>query len=225
MAKIQEKIKAIHLRKIGKSISYIAKNVKVSKSSVSLWCSSITLTAKQKEVLHNNLIIGGNIGRMIGTNVNRQKRELNLIKAKEEAKYILSHLSKRDFSMIALGLYWGEGSKNSERKFVFTNSDVKSIKCIMRWLLILGIKKSNLVASIYINEQHQDRISIVKKYWLKGLGINNLQFRKTILVKTKNKKIYANRNTYFGVLRLTCKNSSYLKYLIMGMLEQARREL
>lgn len=225
MAKSIEKLTAIKLRKSGHSIRNIAKQLSVSRSSVSLWCENIILTQKQMSLLHKNMVLGGYSGRMAGVSSNKEKRRLLVSKANKEAENSIGTLSKRDISMISLGLYWGEGSKNTERKFVFTNSDVDSIKCIVRWLLMLKIKKDDIVASVYINGEHKDRVEKVEFFWAKQLGFNKSQFRKTVLVHVPMKKIYENRETYFGVLRLTVKRSTYLKALIMGELSNIKKQV
>ncbi len=66
MVKSSEKIQARILRKRGISITEIAKQLNVSKGSVSIWCSDIILSEKQKRVLYENKIKGGLIGRMKG---------------------------------------------------------------------------------------------------------------------------------------------------------------
>lgn len=47
--KLKEKIRAIKLRKLGKSYSEIRKQVKVSKSTLSLWLRDIKLTPEQEK--------------------------------------------------------------------------------------------------------------------------------------------------------------------------------
>lgn len=47
MAKSKEKNKALILRQNGESIKDIAKRLKISKSTVSLWCRDIKLTSEQ----------------------------------------------------------------------------------------------------------------------------------------------------------------------------------
>ena len=49
--KFKEKIRAIQLRKQGKSYSEILKKISVSRSTISLWLRNIKLTRKQKNIL------------------------------------------------------------------------------------------------------------------------------------------------------------------------------
>jgi transcriptional regulator with XRE-family HTH domain len=218
MAKFQEKKETLLLRKKGESIKSIAQRVGVSRSTVSLWCQNIVLTSKQKEVLRLRMIQGGNEGRMKGRNANILQRQNNIATEERRAQKMLGKLSQRDAMMIGIGLYWGEGSKKNERRFIFTNSDETIIRCMINWLSIIGIPPTEIVGQIYINAQHQDRINIVQKFWVKKLGIHDAQLRKTVLTKTPHKKYYANRDSYFGTFRLMVKKSTKLQYLTMGLL-------
>ena len=50
--KFEEKIKAINLRKAGKSYGEIRKKIKVSKSSLSLWLKDIKLSSEQEKRIY-----------------------------------------------------------------------------------------------------------------------------------------------------------------------------
>ncbi|MEN9552213.1 MAG: hypothetical protein RI935_590 [Candidatus Parcubacteria bacterium] len=127
--------------------------------------------------------------------------------------------------MLFFGLYWGEGSKNSERKFVFTNSDPYAILCTIKALELFGISKESVVAAVYINSSHKYRVTIVEKFWQNLLQIDKAQLRKTIFVNTKTKKVYSNTNEYYGVLRLMIKKSSKTKDFMMAGIEHIRLNL
>lgn len=125
--------------------------------------------------------------------------------------------------MLALGLYWGEGSKDAQGRFVFVNSDPIAILLIINWLKIsMGVEKTSLQPQLYINDQHRKREAVVIKFWSKKLKIPETQFRKTIFISVPHKKIYANFDTYMGVLHLTISKSSVLKYQTMAFLHRAQ---
>jgi len=52
---LKEKIRAIELRKMGKSYGAILKKVDVSKGTLSVWLRDIKLTLEQKERLYKTL--------------------------------------------------------------------------------------------------------------------------------------------------------------------------
>lgn len=79
MAKFDLKRKVEYLRRKGASLTEIMLKVGISKSTASLWCREINLTAKQKERLKNKIRENGNIGRMKGAEINRRKNLIPLI--------------------------------------------------------------------------------------------------------------------------------------------------
>lgn len=118
--------------------------------------------------------------------------------------------------MLGLGLYLGEGGKR--RQFQFTNSNADLIKLIINWLLnILNVKKEDLVIRMFINEAHRYRENLIQSYWLKTLKISSTQFKRTIFIQSKHKKLYDNDNTYFGVINISVKRSTDLQSRIFGL--------
>lgn len=169
------------------------------------------------------MVDAGHKGRMIGAQVNKQKRLDSIKLAEDSAKKIIGELSKRDLLMLGIGLYWGEGSKGNQSRFIFVNSDIGTIKVMLLWLDSMNIPRENLSPQVYINEQHEDRIDIVTKYWSKELKIPPHKFGRSIFIKSKLKKIYSNHDTYMGVLHLSIQKSSFLKYQTMAFLEIVKK--
>ncbi|PIY59311.1 hypothetical protein COY96_02530 [Candidatus Wolfebacteria bacterium CG_4_10_14_0_8_um_filter_37_11] len=218
MAKFEKRIKAQNLRKKGLSIKSIASDLIVSKSSVSIWCRDINLTKKQKDVLWKNAIAAGQKGRLIGAEMNKKKKESNIIFYKNQGRRDISRLSKRDFLIAGIGLYWGEGSKNGKLNFV--NSDPDLILFMFKWFQdIIGVKKEDFIPRIFINRIHKSRVNKVLKFWSLLLELPVKQFRRTIFIKTKQKKIYENYDRYFGMLALRIRNSTNISYKILGLID------
>ncbi len=226
MAKSQEKMRAHKLRRSGMSINKIAKKLSVSKSSVSLWCRNLSMTKKQRERLRKKMIAGGHKGRMMGARKNKQKRILVMRNAENNANQLIKKISARDLLFLGLGLYWGEGNKNTENRFILVNSDSFIIKAVIKWLKeVMGIPRELLTLQVYINKQHKYRVEKVSQYWSAELKIPRQQFRGPVFIYTPHKKIYANHETYMGVLHLYVQKSSALKYATMGMLGAIKRHL
>lgn len=226
MAKSQEKIHAQTLRRSGMSINKIAEKLLVSKCSVSLWCRDLSLTQKQQTALRTKMIRGGHKGRMMGAKMNMRKRVMAVKNANKVAKQLIKNISKRDLLILGLGLYWGEGNKNTENRFILVNSDPFIIKAMFKWLReVMGVPKERLTLQIYINEEHKYRIEEVSQYWSTKLKIHFHQFRRPVFVHATHKKTYANHETYMGVLHLYVQKSSALKYATMGMLSAIKSHL
>src|SRR3990167_9065647 len=107
--KIQEKEKAILLRKEGFSYTEILEQVPVAKSSLSLWLRSVGLSKKQKQRLTDKKL--ASIKRGWAKWHQMRVDKTNEIK-KESIKEIQElRVGVRDLWLIGVALYWAEGSK------------------------------------------------------------------------------------------------------------------
>jgi len=219
MAKFSLRIKARQMRGRGESVKDIAKKLKVSKGTVSIWVRDIILSVEQLEKLKKKRLKGAELGRLRGA-LKQKKEKLNLIKESRKLGIEeLGKLNKQEFLIAGLALYWGEGSKKT-RQVQFCNSDPKLINFMIDWLKInFGIKKEELSVSVGINEIHRSREEIVKKYWFKITEIPAKQFRKTSFKKAKNKKVYDNFNEHYGTFNVKVLRSARIYYKIIGLVE------
>ncbi len=218
MAKSKEKLLAHRLRRTGKSVFYISKQLGVAKSTVSIWCRDISLTSTQRLKLHQNSITAGHKGRMIGATQNHKKKVETIEMYRIEGKKSVGKLSAREQLFIGVALYWAEGNRKSAG-FGFVNSDPRIITFISKWLQkSMGIQKENFIPRIYINEIHKPREVRILKFWSTLLQLPQNQFRRICFIKTPQKKIYENYENYYGMLALKVKNGTYLRYKIMGLI-------
>lgn len=227
MARYKERIMARKMRKNGISIDIIARKLDVSKSSVSLWCRDIILTLEQSEILAKNKGISHMNGRRIGSETNRRKKLESIIEADEWGQKIISRVSKRDLLLVAMSLYWCEGSKtDSTSSFMLVNSDPKMVLVMKKFLVkVMNVQVDDIVCGIQINIVHKRRIKKVLIFWKKLLELRDSQMRKPYFVNTKLKKVYENHDQYFGVCRLFVRKSKKLKYKMLGMIKAFKNEI
>jgi AcrR family transcriptional regulator len=219
MAKSKEQFKARNLRKNGISIREIAKKLKVSRGSVSLWCRDIELTKKQKNKLHEQMIRGGYEGRLLGSKIQKERKirkiEEYLLKGEGE----IGSLKNKELLIAGICLYWGEGAKNCSG-VRFYNSNPLVIKFIMKWFReCLDIDDSRFLMYININQIHKKRLNEVIDFWSKLTDISIHQFRGPFLIKTKSKKVYENFSEHYGTLSIRIAKSSELLYQILGWIK------
>ena len=218
MAKSKEKFLARKLRKEGLSMKEISERLKVSKGSVSLWCSDIRLTKRQIQKLHDKMVRGSYEGRLKGTQMQKERKQRIIEECLTKAKIDIATLGEREMFVAGLGLYWGEGAKNSAVRFY--NSDPQAIQFMMKWFRqILKIEENRFSLYLNINETHKDRLDDVMRFWSKLTGLKKEQFRKPILVKARNKKKYENFNNHYGTLCIRIAKSGNLLYQIMGWIK------
>ena len=218
MAKFDKKQRVFSLRKEGKSLKEISQILDISKSTASIWCQNISLNDKQKKALDFKIKIGSMNGRLKGAATNHRRKEDVIHKLEEQGRKDLGTLSRREFLIAGIALYWAEGSKKSKMGFV--NSDPDFILFVKKWLKeIMNIKDGDLMPRIFINESHSFRKQNVLNFWSHLLGLPTEQFGNVILLKHKQKKVYDNQEEYHGVIALGVRNSSSLKYRILGLIK------
>src|ERR1035438_6692275 len=119
ISKDNDRQSAFILRKKGYSYSQIRREVKVSKSTLSLWLKDLPLSKFQIDSLR-------------GKNPQRIEKFRNTMRFKKEAlesdvfskvKKELGTFSKREKIIAGLFLYWGEGTKAASCTTAVTNTD------------------------------------------------------------------------------------------------------
>lgn len=205
-----EKIKAVELRKSGKTYSEILKVVPVAKSTLSLWLREVGLSKVQKQTITKKRLDSALRGAMI-----RKKQRIDIstsIFSKSEKE--IGKISNRELWLIGTALYWAEGAKEKEYKpgsgMDFTNSDPKMIKVYILWLeKIFKIHKNELRLEIYIHKNYENEKERFRDYWANILGIADKNF---IKIYYKNHNFKTNRknigNVYNGSLRVRVRGSS-----------------
>lgn len=215
MAKSREQMLARKLRRSGLSMRDIARRLKVSKGSVSLWCADIQLTKEQTQKLHEQMVRGSYAGRMLGARMQKEMKLRQIEKSFLQAEQDIQCLEQRELFLAGVALYWGEGDKKSSVRFF--NSDPRAIGFMMRWFReILHVEEDRFMMYLNINYIHRDRLKEVTEYWSKVTGVPIEKFRKPSLVKTVNKKVYENFTNHYGTLCIRVAKSTYLLYQVLG---------
>jgi len=227
MAKYELRAKVQALRREGISVNEIKDQLGLSKSTVCFWCRDIVLTEEQYKKIKKEHILRTQKGRLIGAQMNKNKR-LNAIKLADVlGKEMIKKISHRELLLIATALYWSEGSKSDRTSgFIFVNSDPEMILIMKLFLInVLNIPAKDIVCSIQINRVHEKRIDIVLSFWKKLLHLRNSQFRKPYYVNTKISKVYDNYENYYGICRLSVKRGMNLKYRMLGLIKAVKSDI
>lgn len=175
--KLKEKIKAIQLRKQGKSYGEILKQVCVSRSTLSLWLRNIELTPTQQERLYKTL---RRKNAYKGAKVLQQKRIERTTQIITEAKQEVKNKFERNPLFLAgLMLYWAEGSKSDNDELVnFSNSDPCMVIFMMKWFReFCKVPENKFRIMIHMHTLHCRKD--IEGYWSDLTGIPLEQFHKT----------------------------------------------
>lgn len=219
MPKLEEKEKAIKLRKKGYSYSEILEQVLVAKSTLSLWLRSVGLAKKQKQRLTEKKLEAA----LRGAQAKKDYRIFITEEIKREARKEIGNLSKRELWFIGTALYWAEGRKqgvNDVAARVFLgNSDPELVRIFLKWIYeILGLTPNDIELGLHIHKTGNEIRA--KRYWSKITNIPVSKFSNTIFKKhnPKTNRKFDN-NKYYGLLRISVKKSTNLNRKISGWIE------
>ena len=219
MAKFFQKIKARELRTKGTSIKDIAKKLSVSVGSVSLWCGDIKLSEAQLEKIFKTKSKKMIAGRMKGALFQKTRKQKTIKLARVEARE-LKKLSRGELFIAGLALYLAEGSKKMGR-VQFTNSDPRVINFMLSWFQrFFRVTRNDIKYSILINQIHRKRDKKIKSFWQKYLRVKPERFNDIRYIKTKQKKVYANHDNYFGTFSFRVNKSSRLLYRLNAFMDR-----
>ena len=170
-----EKDLVIKLRRKGASYSQIKNIVNVSKSTLSSWLSALPLSKKQ-------------ISKLRDKNPQRIERFRNTMHLKSdklnEQSYTkvtkdIGNISKREFIISGLYLYWGEGTKAAKGTVALTNTDPDMLKFFVKWLRMLNVNKRKLKAVLHLYRDMN--VQKEMQFWSNYLRIPIIQFRKPVV--------------------------------------------
>ena len=194
---IELKKKARSLRNIGYSVKEIAKQLKISQSTSSLWVRDIQLNERAQKRLRERRLLPYYKSAIRW----RKKRE-------EEERGIRSDVMKtikglkQDIKHIQIYcslLYWCEGGKGYYESVRFVNSDPILIKTFLT-LFPKGfrISENKLRVLMYLHSYHNEKTQ--KDFWSTLTKIPKTQFNKTFLKPNTKKRI---RDNYPGCVAIS----------------------
>ena len=185
----------------------------ISKSTLSHWCKDIELTAEQKDRLDSLLRDGSYRGRLLGSKTTQLRRAREIEEIKTKAKSEIHGLTKNEFMLAGLMLYWAEGNKKN--KVGISNSDPELIRMMMKWFReVCGVADEKFKPHLNIHSG-QDELQI-KKFWSEITELPIQQFGKSYIKKegTGHRK----NILYKGTIKVEICNKNLL-YRILGWIE------
>lgn len=214
--KTNERTLAESLRKQGKSIKEIARQVDVSQSTVSRWCLDIVLSEKQRKFLEKRRREAGAKALAPWIRKNQELKRVDEKKQSQKGRVDLGQLKKRDLFILGLGLYWGEGYKRGSQEWGFTNSDPKIIRTALHWLHeCYNVPTENIIARLTINERYKNQTERLTEEWSYETGILLSQFGKPSFINGyKSSKLP--EQTYRGTLRIKVRRGTSLRRRILA---------
>ncbi len=211
MTKFLERRKAIELRKQGKTYSQILNEVKVAKSSISLWLKDVPLSKDQID----------NIKEIRKKAVERYRETMKLKRVNryksyyEEQKNKLLPFSERELFIAGLLLYWGEGNKASTNSTSINNTNPKVVKFALYWMVkSLGIPKNKIKVQVHLYKDMDIKKEL--EFWSKELKIPLEQFNKPY-IKDSNRSDLDQKGFGHGTCGLSSSNTFIKENILMAL--------
>lgn len=207
---VQEREKAIELRRKGLSYNEILRHIPVAKSSLSLWLKELPLTKSEKDVLKKRKDSNISRGR-IKAAAELRKRRLNREEESTKRAINLFDIYKNEpLFHTGIALYWAEGAKTSNR-WSLINTDVDLIKVMVYWLKeYLEVGREDINFRLFIHKPYAD--GSCETWWKTKLGVGDAEFLKTIYKDTKHK--VKQKPGHHGCLRIEVKNSKQMFFMM-----------
>ena len=207
----ETKQRVCNLRKKGLSIPAIAKEMHLSKSTISLWVRDVVLPDHLLEQLRKKSMDGRTKGRLMRLARLDALQGQRIVQARELANRLISKMDEDTAKLMAAVLFWCEGSKRGSLKsgVIFTNSDPELIRFFIQMLekgFSIDRKKFHLL--LHLHDYHNDEKQ--KRYWAGVTGLPLAQFNRSYRKPHTKVRI---RNGYQGCLSLRYGDAGLAKFL------------
>lgn len=198
-SRLDDKNRAIELRKSGLSYKEIQKTIIASKGVLSGWFRHLELSEKEVDNLHNNSQIKQFNGRIKASLTNKRKRLEREKNANDFAKERFDVLKGDSMFLVGISLYWAEGSRKTGN-FQFINSDPDMIDFMYKWIQkYLKVEKESIKFRLFTHKVKDYEMHL--PFWANLLNVESNTFQKTIFKPTVH--TIKKNPAYNGCLRLT----------------------
>lgn len=205
-AKKELREEARRLRAEGWSVGGIARQLGVSRSSVSVWARDIQLTEAQIETIQERKkhyfaqSTGARKNREIYLDKRRAYQQIGRERAREG----------RPLHLIGCMLHWAEGAKD-KNSVVFVNSDPNMMLLFVRFLREeMQIEDAAMAIRVHCHTKDVEEIERIKNYWLTLLQLPPESYKQTYYkVGSDTRK----NSLVNGVCRLTVYRTELVQHI------------
>lgn len=176
--KASERDKALELRiKHQLGYSTIAKQLSVSKGTLSRWLKDLPLSDKRILELRREAWSRGEASREVFRQTMRKKRDAREADVYAEQRKLLGKITRQSLFVAGLMLYLAEGDKKDDYHIGLANTDPQIIRFFIWWLQkFLDIPKSKMKVQLHLYASMD--LPYERKFWLTETGLTKSQFYK-----------------------------------------------
>lgn len=211
MALHEKKARAVKMRKSGASYSKIKDELKVSKSTLSLWLRSMPLPEKRiRELRDFNAV---RIEKYRETRRKTREDRWKIVRARVVRE--IGTLSKRELLLSGLFLYWGEGSKTQWCTTSLSNTDPAMVLFFIKWLEVLGVSRKDLRIHLHLYADMKAQAEI--RYWAKTLRLPVSAFRKPYIKSSNRSGLSYPQKFTHGTCNVIYEDRDISEYVLQSM--------
>ncbi|MFH1769233.1 MAG: hypothetical protein ABH833_01030 [Parcubacteria group bacterium] len=187
--KLEEKDKAIQLRKRGYSLNEISTLLNVTKSTASFWLRDISLSGVARSRLRRRIKKGVFVA---AEKKKAKSKELNTYLKKEASEELKDgKISEFSEKLLCALIYWCEGAKDYRGGIAFSNSDPNLARKFIDLLeKTFSAKRDKFIVRLHLHDYHSKKVQT--EFWAKGLRLAIAQFRKPYRKPNTGKRIRIN---------------------------------
>lgn len=213
----KEKERAIKLRKRGQTYGEISKQIKISKSTLSLWLRKVEVPAEFISRIQQKKLEAVRLGWAARRKERVDRTKFITDSARKEVKRFID----QPLWLVGVTLYWAEGHKEKSWRpgalVTFTNMDEDTIILFMDWCRkFLNVDNGDFICSLYIHDSHKSRVLEVQKWWAQKLSISTGSIAVYYKKHTVKHVRHNDADDYHGVLRVRVKRSVDMNRRIAG---------
>lgn len=179
MTRFLDKKKALALRKQQMSYGQIKNILGISKGTLSEWLKDYPLSKKRINELRGNN--KKRIEKYRETRKRTKEKRLNEFYFEQKKK--IFPLTRRDFFIAGLFLYWGEGSKTISKEVSLSNTDPSMVNFFIDWTIkYLEVNRDRIRITLHLYKDMDINKEI--EFWANKLEIHKNQFNKPYIKET-----------------------------------------
>jgi transposase len=215
-AKDDVRDKARELRARGYTYTEISAELRVSRSSVSLWVRDLPRVGRLSQTEIRARKAAGAARFWASESPRREARRQAISDA---AAAEIGAMTDREILIAGAIAYWCEGAKNKpyrrQDRVTFVNSDPGLIRFFLRFLALTGVAPHQLACFVHIHESAN--VTEAEEFWQSVTGLGPGQFGRTTLKRHNPKTVRKNTGTnYHGCLAIRVRGGAELYRRIEG---------
>ena len=214
---LKEKERAIQLRKKGRTYGEIAKEIKISKSTLSVWLRDVEVPAEFISRIQQKKLEAVKLGWEARRKERVDRTRRITISARQEVKRLMSE----PLWLVGVTLYWAEGHKEKLWRtgtlVTFTNMDEDTVILFRDWCRkFLSVDDKDFVYTLYIHDSRKTQSNEMKEWWAEKLAINHDDIVAYYKKSAKKHVRHNDADNYHGVLRVRIRRSVDMNRRIAG---------